>query len=153
MRRAPIAAILAAPAALHAQYFGQNKVRYEDLDFSVLKTRHFDVYYYEQEQRSIDQAARLAERWYTRLSTLLNHELSGRQPLIMYRASSRRASSPAASDRRPEASRSSCSDGWSCRSPEAWRKRATCSVTNSSTPSSTTWRRGTVPMASAHPAR
>lgn len=79
-----IAALLAAPVALHAQYFGQNKVRYEDLDFSVLKTRHFDIYYYEQEQRSIDQAARLAERWYTRLSMLLNHELSGRQPLIMY---------------------------------------------------------------------
>jgi Tol biopolymer transport system component len=29
-------------------------------------------------------AARMAERWYTRLSGLLNHELRGRQPLILY---------------------------------------------------------------------
>ena len=26
----------------------------------------------------------MAERWYTRLSTVLHHQLSGRQPLIMY---------------------------------------------------------------------
>src|SRR5215203_4138937 len=29
-------------------------------------------------------ASRLAERWYTRLSGLLRHDLRGRQPLILY---------------------------------------------------------------------
>ena len=29
------------PPRLTAQYFGQNKVRYESLDFKVLKTDHF----------------------------------------------------------------------------------------------------------------
>ena len=29
-------------------------------------------------------ASRMAERWYTRLSQLLNHQLSARQPLILY---------------------------------------------------------------------
>jgi Tol biopolymer transport system component len=73
---------VAAPA--HAQYFGRNKVQYKSFDFKVLKTDHFDVYYYESERAAVEQAARMAERWYARLSRVLDHELSGRQPLILY---------------------------------------------------------------------
>ncbi len=69
-----------------AQYFGQNKVQYERFDFKILKTDHFDIYYYPEEQAAVQLAARMAERWYTRLSSLLNHELSSRQPLILYAA-------------------------------------------------------------------
>ena len=79
------AALLAAgvlPAS--AQYFGQNQVQYRDFDFKVLKTDHFDVYYYPEEEDAAKLAARMAERWYTRLAQLLNHELSSRQPLILY---------------------------------------------------------------------
>ena len=74
--------VLATPAA--AQYFGRNKVQYKSFDFKVLKTEHFDVYYYESEKPAVEQAARMAERWYARLSKVLDHELSGRQPLILY---------------------------------------------------------------------
>ena len=71
----------------YAQYFGQNKVRYENLDFRILKTEHFDIYYYPEEEEAVRIAARLAERWYARLSQMLNFELSGRQPLIFYSSS------------------------------------------------------------------
>ena len=67
-----------------AQYFGRNKVQYKKLDFQVLKTEHFDIYFYPDEREGIDIAARLAERWRVRLERLLNHELSGRQTLILY---------------------------------------------------------------------
>lgn len=67
-----------------AQYFGRNKVEYVDFDFRILATEHFDVYYYAREERAARIAARLAERWYTRFSTLLNHELHSRQPLVLY---------------------------------------------------------------------
>ncbi len=67
-----------------AQYFGRNKVQYEDFDFQVLKTEHFDVYYYEAERDAAVEAARMAERWYARQSRLLDHELVGRQSLILY---------------------------------------------------------------------
>jgi Tol biopolymer transport system component len=69
-----------------AQYFGRNKVQYEDFDFKVMRTEHFDIYYYPEEEAATLLAARMAERWYTRLSTVLRHELSGRQPLILYAA-------------------------------------------------------------------
>src|SRR5262245_43689268 len=67
-----------------AQYFGQNKVQYRQLDFKVLKTQHFDIHYYAEEQAGAELVARLAERWYVRLSRLLNHQLRGRQPLVVY---------------------------------------------------------------------
>jgi len=73
---------LASPAA--AQYFGRNKVEYENFDFQVLATEHFDIYYYPQEAGAARMAARLAERWYARLSTLLDHRFDRRQPLVLY---------------------------------------------------------------------
>lgn len=74
----------AAPAG--AQYFGGNKVQYRTFDFQVLKTEHFDIYFYPEEKQAAQMSGRLAERWRARLGTLLNHELSGRQPLILYAA-------------------------------------------------------------------
>src|SRR5258707_11421183 len=73
---------LSSPAA--AQYFGRQKVRYRAFDFRVLKTEHFDIYYYSSEREGVDIAARLAERWYSRLERVFSHHLSRRQPLILY---------------------------------------------------------------------
>jgi Tol biopolymer transport system component len=73
-----------SPANASAQYFGQNKVQYETFDFEVMRTEHFDIYHYAGEREAVEQAARMAERWYARLSRLLDHELRGRQPLILY---------------------------------------------------------------------
>jgi Tol biopolymer transport system component len=75
---------LLAPGVAEAQYFGQNKVQYHDFDFKVLKTRNFDIYYYPEEEAAVEQAGRLAERWYARFSRLLNHRFGRRQPLILY---------------------------------------------------------------------
>ena len=78
--------LLAAPAA-EAQYFGRNKVQYEDFNFRVLKTEHFDVLFYPPETEAARLAARMAERWYARLSSLFDHQLSGRQAVILYASS------------------------------------------------------------------
>ncbi len=78
--------MLAAGSSASAQYFGQNKVQYKRLDFEVLKTEHFDIYFYPGEREGVDVAARLAERWYGRLHRLFAHELRTRQPLILYAA-------------------------------------------------------------------
>jgi Tol biopolymer transport system component len=84
-----VAALLAATALAiatpaQAQYFGRNKVQYQSFDFKVLRTPHFDLYYYPEERTAAGLAARMAERWYVRLSAVLHHQLSGRQPLILY---------------------------------------------------------------------
>ena len=79
-----LAFISAAPSS--AQYFGRNKVQHERFEFKVLATEHFDIYYYAEEEAAVALAARMAERWYARISRLLQHQLSSRQPLILYAA-------------------------------------------------------------------
>jgi Tol biopolymer transport system component len=83
-----VCVILAIPALVPlpagAQYFGRNKVEYTDFDFRILTTEHFDIYYYEREERAARIAAQLAERWYTRISRVLQHRLERRQPLVVY---------------------------------------------------------------------
>jgi hypothetical protein len=87
--RACAAALLIAlaitwPTLASAQYFGKNKVQFDRFQFQVLTTQHFDIYYYPAEETAARMAGRMAERWYARLSRLLTHELTGRQPLILY---------------------------------------------------------------------
>lgn len=76
------ALLWAGPAA--AQYFGQNKVRYQTLRWRVLKTEHFDIHYYTDKAEVVEQVGRMAERWYGRLSRLLEHQLPPNQPVILY---------------------------------------------------------------------
>lgn len=75
--------LVSAQPAL-AQYFGQNKVQYEDFDFQVLRTANFDIYYYPEERAAAERAARMAEAWRARLTTAIGLPLSGRQPLVLY---------------------------------------------------------------------
>ncbi len=75
---------VSATSPAHAQYFGRNKVQYKDFKFEVLKTDHFDVYFYQEERENAARVARMAERWYTRLSKIFEHEMHTRQPLMLY---------------------------------------------------------------------
>lgn len=70
------------PAA--AQYFGRNKVQYDDFDFRVLQTPRFLIYYYPEEEEAVRDAARMAERWYERHSRTYLREFRERKPIIFY---------------------------------------------------------------------
>jgi hypothetical protein len=74
--------VTAASAA--AQSFGRNKVHYDDFDFQILQTEHFDIYHYTAERDASREAGRLAERWYARLSHTLDHQFRQRQPIVLY---------------------------------------------------------------------
>ncbi len=76
------AGLVASPAS--AQYFGQNKVQYRNFRYEILKTDHFDIYFYPEERAAAEQAARMAERWYARYTRIFIHKLMGQQPLILY---------------------------------------------------------------------
>lgn len=75
---------LAAASPLDAQYFGQNRVRWERFDVRVLRTEHFDIHFDRAAEPTVRETARKAERWYTRLSALLGHEFAARKPLVLY---------------------------------------------------------------------
>jgi Tol biopolymer transport system component len=80
---AVFATVALAVGPAEAQYFGRNKVQYEKFDFHVMETDHYDIHFYPAESLATRDAARMAERWYTRLSTTLQHEYAGK-PLILY---------------------------------------------------------------------
>src|SRR3954469_8232437 len=73
---------LSLPAS--AQYFGRNKVQYENFNWRVLKTEHFDIHYYPEEEPAVRDAARMAERWYRRLSSVFQRDFHERKPIILY---------------------------------------------------------------------
>ncbi|MEO6167973.1 MAG: hypothetical protein ABIO46_13550, partial [Chitinophagales bacterium] len=73
------------PLITNAQeYFGQNKVKYDELNFKVYNTPHFRIYYYDQEADAVKDIAQLSEIWYDRLSTVFHHEFSRPNPIILY---------------------------------------------------------------------
>ncbi|MGM0668267.1 MAG: basic secretory protein-like protein, partial [Gemmatimonadota bacterium] len=81
-----IAAVVLLGSALpvEAQYFGRNKVQYDDFEFEVLETPHFDIHYYPEEGRVIEDVSRMAERWYERYARLFQHEFETAKPLVLY---------------------------------------------------------------------
>ena len=83
-----LALLSAVPAVASAQYFGQNRVMYTKFQFEVIHTEHFDIYFYPRERTASLDAARLAERSYGRLSTLLNHQFTEKKPIILYASQS-----------------------------------------------------------------
>ena len=76
------ALLLPAPAA--AQYFGRNKVQYEEFDFRIMNLPHWDLYFYPGQEESIQDVARMSERWYERFARTFQHEFEKTKPLIMY---------------------------------------------------------------------
>jgi Tol biopolymer transport system component len=76
--------LAALPDPGAAQYFGRNKVQYRSFDFEIIRTDHFDVYYYRQEREAALDAGRMAERAYARLAQLLRHEFRERKPVVLY---------------------------------------------------------------------
>ena len=70
------------PAA--AQYFGRNKVQYDDFDFRSFQTQHFEFYYYPEEKQAVEDASRMGERWYRRHARTFLREFHERKPVIFY---------------------------------------------------------------------
>lgn len=75
---------LSVPEAGAQYYFGKNKVQYAHFDWQVMKTPHFDVYFYPQEQEVAEIGAAMAEESYAVLEKKFAHTVLRRIPLIFY---------------------------------------------------------------------
>jgi len=76
--------LLASATPLEAQYFGRNKVQYDEFSFAVLATPHFDIHYYPEAGEVVEDVSRMAERWYERYARLFQHEFEQAKPLVLY---------------------------------------------------------------------
>ena len=75
--------VVGLPHSAGAQYFGRNKVQYEHFDFHIMRTAHFDLYFYPAESLVVHDAGRMAERWYTRHSDSFRHTFD-RKSVVFY---------------------------------------------------------------------
>ena len=77
--------VFALPSfAQYTFHFGRNKVQYDEFDWHILKTEHFDVYYYPEMQQLAEHGAHFAEEAYQELQNKFNFSLTHRPPLIFY---------------------------------------------------------------------
>lgn len=65
-------------------FFGRNKVQYSDFDWKILRTRHFDIYYYDHLDEIAEIGASYAEEAYDKLKVEFNNVVTRRIPLIFY---------------------------------------------------------------------
>ena len=70
--------------ATPAYPFGQNKIVYDELEWSVYHSTHFDIYFYEEERDSLQRVVDAAESAYLDLSQKFNFQISKKIPLIYY---------------------------------------------------------------------
>lgn len=69
---------------LHAQYFGQNKVKYDDFDPKVLETNHFNIHYFLHDTTRMDEFGQMGERWFLRHQALFADTFTNKVPMIIY---------------------------------------------------------------------
>jgi len=85
MRRfALLVVMVLVPATVLA--FGKNKVQYRNFDWQILKSAHFDVYYYEEERLLAERVAVMADAIHDSLVKSYGLEPRNRVPVIVYRS-------------------------------------------------------------------
>ncbi len=81
---AAFAVILCCAIPVEAQYFGRNKPKYEDFNFKVLQTPHYQIYHYLNNPELERALANQAEHWYTLHQAVLADTFAERNPLLFY---------------------------------------------------------------------
>ncbi|HZW39323.1 MAG TPA: hypothetical protein VFF33_08505 [Ignavibacteriaceae bacterium] len=81
--------LLLSTSTLNAQFyfFGRNKVQFDKFEWKVLKTRHFDVYFYNEMEELAEIGGFYAEEAYNEYKVKFNHTFTRRIPLIFYNTS------------------------------------------------------------------
>lgn len=67
-----------------AQYFGRNKVLYQNFDFKVFQTPHFEFYSYLPKGNIRERFIQRTEQWYTMHQRVLRDTFKERNPFILY---------------------------------------------------------------------
>ncbi len=88
-----VAALVLAPYLASAQtpyipYFGKNQIRYDNFQWQIYTTDHFEIYYYPEIEQHLERVAGYAESAYQHISSELKYDLAYKIPLILFKTSS-----------------------------------------------------------------
>jgi hypothetical protein len=66
-------------------YFGKNRIRYDNFQWHIYTTDHFQIYYYPELEQHLERVAGYAESAYQHVSTELKHDLGTKVPLVLFK--------------------------------------------------------------------
>jgi hypothetical protein len=69
-------------------YYGKNQIRYDNFDWRIYTTDHFEIYYYPEIEPHLEKIAGYAESAYQHVSSELKHDLAFKVPLILFSTAS-----------------------------------------------------------------
>ncbi len=76
--------ILFSPQFVMSQYFGKNKVQYENFEWQFIQSEHFDIYFTKGGEQVAEFAAEIAEASYQQLKKDFRYELTDRITIITH---------------------------------------------------------------------
>ncbi|MCK5032626.1 MAG: hypothetical protein KAS18_03305, partial [Calditrichia bacterium] len=72
--------------SIQAQFYGVNKVQYEDFDWHYIQSEHFDVYFYDGGYDIARFTAEVAETSYVSIKNTFKFEITERVAIIVYKS-------------------------------------------------------------------
>ena len=72
----------------YVPYFGKNQIRYDNFEWHIYTTDHFEIYYYPEIEQHLERVAGYAESAYQQVSSDLKHDLAFKVPLILFKTQS-----------------------------------------------------------------
>ena len=88
---ATLAILLAGSATAQTPfvpYFGKNNIQYDNFEWYIYTTEHFELYYYPELEQHLERVAGYAESAYQQVSADLRHDLPSKVPLILFKTHS-----------------------------------------------------------------
>lgn len=65
-------------------YFGKNQIRYDNFDWKIYTTEHFEIYYYGEVEPHLERLAGYVESAYQHVSSELKHEIAFKIPIVFF---------------------------------------------------------------------
>ena len=69
-------------------YYGKNRVKYDNFEWHIYTTDHFEIYYYSALEPHLERVAGYAESAYQQISADLKHDLASKVPLVLFKTQS-----------------------------------------------------------------
>src|SRR5687768_5655076 len=72
----------------YVPYFGKNKIRYNNFEWHIYTTDHFEIYYYPELESHLERVTSYAESAYQQVSSDLKHDLAFKVPMVLFKTQS-----------------------------------------------------------------
>ena len=69
-------------------YFGKNRVKYDNFNWHIYTTEHFEIYYYPELESHLERVAGYAESAYQQISSDLKNDLAFKVPMVVFKTQS-----------------------------------------------------------------